>query len=325
VGDHNSFVFSPDYLGAGEYFLNVSCQDVGSGAQTVFHSWTISVANVNRPPVVDILEPMDTAVSMDEGSTQRFRVSVQDPDTDDNLEINWYFDGEPVVSNIDTYIHDADYSSSGKHNVTVKASDGRATASRSWELTIKDVDPDANKFLTLTFDKWGIILEAALIVFTVITAIIGVIQYRKKHSHLKAYMKRVKEINEQYSADAVAREKALVELRTEVVAKYLKGIIEDNHFLVLEKKLEDSIRKTREYQIAEDLDVNLSLELKDELNDILKDGTVSNKEFASLRLKILNDPGLTSEEKRDMLKLVNSWRMNDKGEKRAAPVSRGKD
>jgi len=79
-------------------------------------------------------------------------------------------------------------------------------------------------------------------------------------------MREIKIINE-FKQNLDEREKALIDLREDVVKKYKKGDMDDNHFLIVEKKLEDSIRKTREGQIEEDLDVELSLELRGELND----------------------------------------------------------
>jgi len=322
VSDYYSFNFEPGYQDNGFYFLNVSINDIGVSSVTVYHNWTIQVLDNNRAPLIDVLEPLDKTPKVKEGRVQAFKISVYDPDTDDDITIKWYLDNELAQTDGESYSHYLDYSSSGKYNITVEVSDGSTTTSKSWEMKVTDYDPDENKLMGRTFDEWGIAIEIFILSITVVMGLIGFIRYKKKRSHLKGYMREIKIINE-FKQDLDEREKALIDLREDVVKKYKKGDMDDNHFLIVEKKLEDSIRKTREAQIEEDLDVELSLELRGELNDILADGVVSEKEFVTLRLTILNEASLTPEEKRDMLTLIRTWRTDDKGMDKVGPVDIG--
>jgi hypothetical protein len=301
----------------------MTVQDIGTKAITLYRNWTITVNNSNRAPHIDILEPLVSDPSIREGEVQNFLISVYDPDTDDDLFITWFVNDEPVLEDEESFSREWDYESAGRYNITVEVWDGYTTASKSWELRVRNYDPNKNRLFGRTYDEWGIIIEVIILAVTAVIALVGVFQYRKKRSHLKGYMREIKIINE-FKQDLDEREKALVDLRDEVVKKYKKGDMDDNHFLIIEKKLEDSIRKTREAQIEEDLDVELSLDLRRELDDILADGVISDSEFSTLRLTILNEASLTPEEKRDMLKMVQAWRKEDKPLEKKPPAVDGK-
>lgn len=75
------FTWTPtEAQGPGNYSATIRVTDSGSPPLSDVETMTISVAEVNQPPVI---APIDNQ-SVDEGSTLRFTVSVSDPDTPAN-------------------------------------------------------------------------------------------------------------------------------------------------------------------------------------------------------------------------------------------------
>ncbi len=108
--------------------------------------WTVHVEDTtelpNQGPFVDTASPDDVEVTMKENTSQEFTVYVVDPDLGpDALTYTWYVNGTQVASGSDqlSYEFMADYDAAGTYTVRLEATDGLATASRDWSLTVTNV------------------------------------------------------------------------------------------------------------------------------------------------------------------------------------------
>ena len=108
-------------------------------------SLTVNVAPVNDPPAFTSWSPNQTAVGIDEGQSQKFKVAAFDKETaTGQLKLNWTLDGVKVSSFTD-YEFIANYDTvvgqpSKTFNVTVTVNDTQASAGLSWTLTVNNVN-----------------------------------------------------------------------------------------------------------------------------------------------------------------------------------------
>jgi hypothetical protein len=134
-----TFTWSPDYGDAGNYGVIFTVTDNGSPLQSDTEEVTITVGNVNRPPV---LNPIG-AKTVGEGQTLQFVVTGTDPDNDQltytagDLPLNASFDAAAQ-----TFTWSPDYGDAGDYAVTFTLTDnGSPSLSDTEEVTIT-VAPD---------------------------------------------------------------------------------------------------------------------------------------------------------------------------------------
>jgi hypothetical protein len=98
----------------------------------------LRVTAVNDPPAVLGAFPPKESLTIPENSTADFSVVAADVD-DPRLNISWLVDGREAGTG-QNFTYAADFSSAGKHNVTAVASDGKLEASRTWNVTVTNVN-----------------------------------------------------------------------------------------------------------------------------------------------------------------------------------------
>jgi hypothetical protein len=121
--------FAPDFSSSGQYEVAIAVTD---GFWVVNRTWHITVRDVNRPPLLEWYPPRD--VTLNETEKVSFYAVVSDPDGEP-VSVNWSLDGSRVASGT-SWEYLSDYNSSGVHNVTVAASDGRALSTHTWTVTV---------------------------------------------------------------------------------------------------------------------------------------------------------------------------------------------
>jgi hypothetical protein len=125
-----------DYEANGSYTVTVQV-DNSEGKTTT--SWTLTVMNVNRKPVIDSFEPEKKFV-MDENSSATFTVTASDPDKD-SVTYSWYVDGKRVTGEEPSYEYKTTYFSAGKHEIRVAVFDpASASTVMSWDVTVNSVN-----------------------------------------------------------------------------------------------------------------------------------------------------------------------------------------
>lgn len=121
------------YLGLipGNYEIKV---EVSDGWATVSHVWILTVNKpANQPPQINSYSPTtDPTISL--GQSQKFTITKSDPDGD-SLTVKWYVKGNLKKEDSNSFTYKP--TSSGTYRVKVEVSDGWATVSRTWTLTVK--------------------------------------------------------------------------------------------------------------------------------------------------------------------------------------------
>ncbi|MEM2869077.1 MAG: PKD domain-containing protein [Thermoplasmata archaeon] len=129
--------YTPDFSSAGEHQASCTVSD-GHGHLSSY-IWNISVRNLNRPPVIVLALPAGESVSVYEGEELAFSIQCLDPDGD-ALSLMWYYCGALVAVNTYDFTLRPDYRSAGTKEVRAAVSDGEATTTRCWSVSVIDVN-----------------------------------------------------------------------------------------------------------------------------------------------------------------------------------------
>jgi hypothetical protein len=113
--------FVPDYTMAGPHTLKVTVSD---GATTIETDWKVTVTDVNRLPVVNILSPINSTKFM-KGTTVTFRASGSDPDGE-TLSFTWRDETGAVLGTIENLTINS--LQPGTRIITVEANDGKGSS-----------------------------------------------------------------------------------------------------------------------------------------------------------------------------------------------------
>ncbi len=122
ISADGNFSWTPTYDQAGTYTITVKVTD---GSLNSFDSKTvtITVANVNRPPKLDVA----TSQKVDEGKTLAFKVSFSDPDKEDAGKLVLSADGTPTGATFSAingqFNWITNFESAGEYTVTFKVKD----------------------------------------------------------------------------------------------------------------------------------------------------------------------------------------------------------
>ena len=138
-----TFTWTPTYDQAGNYEDVQFCvQDNGDPLEVDCELITITVGDVNRPPVVDTPGPQETQ----EYDLVEFTVTATDPDEDNYvLSTNTLPVGSTFDTNTGSFSWVPDYEQAGTHVVTFYATDDgdpNETGEKSVVISVSDISPD---------------------------------------------------------------------------------------------------------------------------------------------------------------------------------------
>lgn len=176
VSQQHTYTYVTDYTSAGVYVLNLTVEDVSVNSSEVHREWDITVMETNRPPVIDIIEPINPDPRINHNELLDFQVGVSDPDPDEVLIITWYLDGEKGATGPDTYTFVPSSYAEGRHVIAVGVDDGKEVTYYSWNVTVIE-KPVVESSEGLTWEEWtqiGYVLLLIIILLTVIVIIVGV-------------------------------------------------------------------------------------------------------------------------------------------------------
>ncbi len=97
----------------------------------------------------------------------------------------------------------------------------------------------------LGWDELEPILTVLTILGTIIVTLIGILKIRKRRTKLQEYIDKIDAIYMDYKIDYKTCEKELIVLKDTIKVEFKKGKIEDNHYLILDKKIGDYIQELR--------------------------------------------------------------------------------
>lgn len=148
-----AFAWAPNFDQAGVYTVEFNVSD---GLAFDYEMASITVTNVNRPPVIQALLVDPPGLDMSEGESRTFTVLAIDEDGND-LIISWKLDGK-VVASQPAYTYSPIYNDSGQHTLEVTVTDGQLSTSGVVALTVDDTltsDVRCSKLLNVTRDAFG--------------------------------------------------------------------------------------------------------------------------------------------------------------------------
>jgi hypothetical protein len=306
----SSYSFSTDYDSGGYHKLNLSIFD---GEAWTTKTWDIMVLNVNRKPWLQVKAPQSKDFNMNEMETVEFIITTGDPD-EDVLKIQWYLDKVPIGTSGEEYIYQPDTTASGDHVISVVVSDtGLLNASAAWNVTVKDIETGKDEkegMFGMSWDEIGIIIEVIVVIFTAIFAAVGIIKVRKKQGKLKEYMAKIEKIKKQKIMPDKT-EKKLSKLKKDIKTEFSKGLISENHYIILERELDDALGDTRREIIKSDIappDI-----IATDVEKALEDGMITRAEYKTLMAKIMKDQKLTGLKKKQLKSHMKRWLEEDEG------------
>jgi hypothetical protein len=206
---------------------------------------TIKEASQLVIPEIKSFAPTGDNVKVDEEITITFTVSMDPISTERAISISpsikysaqWLDDQTLVLQHTESY-----ESSTVYHvNITIAAlsKDGvyfEKNDSRSFITEVITIGASAEK------DTWSQIepyVTAGTILASLLAFLIGFISVRRKKGKLRQYMERVDNTYATYKNNSSLCERELIELRDDIKKDVQKGKIEDNHFLILDKRIGD--------------------------------------------------------------------------------------
>jgi PKD repeat protein len=137
------FNWTPTFTQAGNYNVTITVTDNGSPAASDFETFTITVGNVNRPPVLSPSPIGDRTVS--EGQTLTIPITASDPDggaltfTSANLPTGATL--TPTGTGAATFSWTPSFTQAGSFpNVTLTVSDGALTDAEVFTITVGNVN-----------------------------------------------------------------------------------------------------------------------------------------------------------------------------------------
>jgi regulation of enolase protein 1 (concanavalin A-like superfamily) len=110
-----------------------------SGLGTNFVVVTVTVVAINDPPRITGAIPAQD-VTVNESQTVDFGITASDPESGPVVNYTWYLDGAQVTQGASSYTFRTDYTSAGDHKVMVSVGDGELFTTRSWNVTVLNMN-----------------------------------------------------------------------------------------------------------------------------------------------------------------------------------------
>ena len=149
--------------------------------------------------------------------------------------------------------------------------------------------------------------EPLFAVGAILISIVGWVMLRRQKANVHGYLDKIdKKVKEQgNNLDHLDTE--LANLREEVTRHYRKGKLDENQYLVIEKKIDDSLSKARVRNISLSLE-KTSPELIAAVNTALADGRIQPEEVE----QVLNQAGeLDAAQKAQLKDIMVQWAKKD--------------
>ncbi|UCE37744.1 MAG: Ig-like domain-containing protein [Thermoplasmata archaeon] len=123
------------------------------------------------------------------------------------------------------------------------------------------------------WDVWEPIITGATVLASIIVFLIGFLSIRRKRGKLKKHIDRIEDTFNEYKKDPQACEQELIALREDIKVDVRKGKIEENHFLILDKRIDDYLLdlKTMEKEEAGEV-------LEEDITEPVSEESISEEE-----------------------------------------------
>lgn len=133
AGEGPFYNYTSDYFSQGDHSVVLTVSD---GSLEVRRAWNVLVDNVNRPPRIESFGPGGNA-STTEYEPLGFEMEGSDMDLDP-LQASWFVDNATSPAGIGAvFNYTPGYDSVGDHTVRGVLSDGNASVSQSWNVSVR--------------------------------------------------------------------------------------------------------------------------------------------------------------------------------------------
>ncbi len=146
IKDDGDAVLTPENNWYGSETITFTAYDSANlsfaGNEVTLTVQQVNQTSANNPPSIDTVDP-ETDPTISVGGSQIFKITKSDPDGD-AMNVTWYVDGisqEDETGNSFTYTA----STVGSFIIKVAISDGKASDTNSWALTVKSAQAGTNR------------------------------------------------------------------------------------------------------------------------------------------------------------------------------------
>ena len=302
--EDSSYVLTTTYDAKSLYNVTIKVTD---GTAEIRFKWNVTVNNMNRKPTIEVKTPEGKKeISITAKQNQEFIITPDDPDFEDkeNLTIKWYLDGSLVLSGNKNYVYQPASYSIGDHEIKALVSDGELNTTSTWNVTVKESADKGETFIGFSYDWWGLFLAVVSGIIAFSLFLFGFITMRKKKGKLKEYMHKIEQIKDKEKTPK-DKEIELLALKKQIKKEFSSGLISENHYIILERELDDALGEARKTIVEHK--VIMPEKLKEDVDEILEDGVVTKEEYKIAAKKIMASEELTDEEKTKLNKLMMHW------------------
>jgi len=135
-----------------------------SGLGTNFVVVTVTVVAINDPPRISAAFPSGD-VTVNETQGVDFGVHASDPESGPVVTYTWYINGAQATQGASTYTFKTDYTSAGTYKVMVSVGDGELFTTRTWNVTVRNVNREPQDVNVSSPKPGDIFTEAAEVAF----------------------------------------------------------------------------------------------------------------------------------------------------------------
>ncbi len=129
-GTDGKYSYQTTYDDAGTHTVKV---EVSDGFSSTSKIWSINVKNVNRKPVLEDIDDMEVK------ETDKVMITALATD-DDKDSITYSISDKLFMQEDNIFTWQTDYDSAGTYEITVSASDGQDTTSKTFMLNVENVN-----------------------------------------------------------------------------------------------------------------------------------------------------------------------------------------
>jgi hypothetical protein len=249
----NQLVFTPssdlDYGSTYNVTMGTGAEDLVGNNLELF-SWEFTtIPSIVTAPEVDKWEPTGTDVSVKNvqirvdftedmnSQTTEAAVSIE-PEIE--FGYDWNGKDEIIIIPLDPLKYDTKYTVYISTNATDM--DGEHLQENfTWYFFT-----EKGKEEGFDWNTWEPIITGVTILASMLIALFGFIQLRKRRSRLHQYLEKIDETYDEYKEDPDECKKELLSLREKIKIEVKHGHLEEGHFLVLDKKIDDYLMEIKE-------------------------------------------------------------------------------
>jgi parallel beta-helix repeat protein len=112
----------------------------------------------------------------------------------------------------------------------------------NWSFTTEKAPEVSDE---LTWEQLEPILTAGTIIASAIAFLIGFLSLKKKRGKLSEYLEKIDDTYDEYKEDPKECRQELIALRDKIKIEVKQGNLEEGHFLILDKKIDDYLRELK--------------------------------------------------------------------------------